>query len=172
MKATLPVWTIPLLLAILGIVLLVGNLGTAAKVVVSIEALGYCAYLLIRARRDEAAPRPVSNLIALFPGHLLLLLAISSLATPDRLAYVWAIVPPATVLYDAITWRGLLRVQIRSSISAILYAIIWADLFYLLERLVALTREWNETIIIVVFSLVGGVFLGLGIYRHRLAAKE
>ena len=91
---------------------------------------------------------------------------------PDRLAYVWAIIPPATVLYDAIAWRGLLRVQIRSSISAILYAIIWADLFYLLERLIALTREWNETIIIVVLGLVGGVFLGLGIYRHRLAAKE
>lgn len=172
MKPTLPVWTIPLLLAILGIVLLVGNFGLGAKVLVSVEALAYCGYLIARARRADDAPRPVSNLLALFPGHLLLLLAISSLAVPDRLAYVWAIIPPATVLYDLIAWRGLLRAPIRTSISAVLYAIIWADLFFLLERLIALTREWDETIIIVVLSLVGCVFLGLGLYRHRLAAKE
>jgi len=172
MKPSLPVWTIPLLLAILGITLLVGNLGTAAKVVVTVEALTYCGYLIARARTAGEAPRPVSNLLALFPGHLLLLLAISSLEGPDGLAYVWAIVPPATVLYDLISWRGLLRAPIRTSISAFLYAIIWADLFFLLERLIALTREWNETIIIVVLSLVGCVFLGLGLYRHRLAAKE
>ena len=172
MKTSLPIWTIPLLLAILGIVLLMGNFGTVAKVVVTVEALAYYAYLIVRARRAGEAPRPVSNLLALFPGHLLLLLAISSLEAPDGLAYVWAIVPPATVLYDLISWRELLRVPIRTSISALLYAIIWADLFFLLERLIALTREWNETIIIVVLGLVGCVFLGLGLYRHRLAAKE
>ena len=172
MKSTLPVWTIPLLLAILGIALLVGNFGLGAKALVSAETLAYCGYLIVRARRADDAPRPVSNLLALFPGHLLLLMAISSLAAPDRLAFVWAIVPPATVLYDLMAWKGLLRKPIRTSISAILYVIIWADLFFLLERLIALTREWDETIIIVVLSLVGSVFLGLGLYRHRLAAKE
>jgi hypothetical protein len=172
MKPTPPIWTIPLLLAILGIVLLVGGFGAIAKVLVSVETLAYCGYLILRARSAADAPRPVSNLIALFPGHLLLLLAISSLAAPDGLAYVWALVPPATVLYDLIAWRGLLRAEIRTSISAVLYAIIWADLFYLLERLIALTREWDERIIIVALGLVGCVFLGLGLYRHRLAAKE
>jgi hypothetical protein len=172
MKPTLPVWTIPLQLAILGIVLLIGQLGTVAKVVVSAEALAYCGYLIARARSRQDAPRPVSNLLALFPGHLLLLVALSSLEAPDGLAYVWAIVPPATVLYDLIAWRGLLRATIRTSISAVLYAIIWADLFFLLERLIALTRDWDETMIIVVLGLVGCVFLGLGLYRHRLAAKE
>jgi len=172
MKTSLPIWTIPLLLAILGITLLVGNLGTASKILVTVEALAYCGYLIVRSRTGGEAPRPVSNLLALFPGHLLLLLAISSLERPNGLAYVWAIVPPATVLYDLIAWRGPLRVPIRTSISAVLYAIIWADLFFLLERLIALTREWNETIIIVVLGLVGCVFLGLGLYRHRLAAKE
>ncbi len=172
MKPTLPIWTIPLLLAILGIILLVGHFGVAAKILVSIEALAYCGYLIVRARSAGDAPRPVSNLLALFPGHLLLLLAISSLAAPDSLAYVWAIVPPATVLYDLISWRGLLRAPIRTSISAVLYAIIWADIFFLLERLIALTREWDERIIVVVLGLVGCVFLGLGLYRHRLATKE
>ena len=171
MKPTLPIWTIPLLLALLGIVLLVGNLGLAAKVLVTVEALGYCGYLILRARSGDG-PRTVSNLLALFPGHLLLLLAISSLERSDGLAYVWAVVPPATVLYDSIAWRGILRAPIRTSISAILYAIIWADLFFLLERLIALTREWDERIIIVVLGVVGCVFLGLGLYRHRLAAKE
>ncbi len=172
MRPTLPIWTIPLLLAILGVILLVGHFGTAPKILVSIEALVYCGYLIARARGADRGPRPVSNLLALFPGHLLLLLAISSLAAPDRLGYVWAIVPPATVLYDLIAWRGPFRVPIRTSISAVLYAIIWADLFFLLERLIALTREWDERIIIVVLGLVGCAFLGLGLYRHRLAAKE
>jgi len=171
-KPTLPVWTIPLLLALLGIALLVGNLGLAAKVLVAIETLAYCAYLIARGRAAGDAPRPVSNLLALFPGHLLLLLAISTLSVPSGLAYVWALVPPATVLYDLITWRGMLRARIRTSISAVVYVIIWADVFFLLERLIALTREWDETILIVVLGLVGSVFLGLGLYRHRLAAKE
>ncbi len=172
MKPTLPIWTIPLLLALLGIALLVGNLGLAAKVLVAVEALGYCGYLILRARSSGDAPRPVSNLLALFPGHLLLLLAISLLEGPDGLAYVWAIVPPATILYDLISWRGGLRAPFRTSISAILYGIIWVDLFFLLERLIALTREWDERIIIVVLGVVGCAFLGLGLYRHRLAAKE
>ncbi len=172
MRPTLPIWTIPLLLAILGIILLVANLGIAAKVLISTETLAYCGYLIARARCVDDAPRPVSNLIALFPGHLLLLLALSSLMAPDGLAYIWAVVPPATVLYDLIAWKGLFRAPIRTSISAVLYAIIWADLFFLLERLIALTREWDERMIIAVLGLVGGVFLGLGLYRHRLAGKE
>jgi len=172
MKPTLPIWTIPLLLAVLGITLLAGRLGLAAKLIVSIETLAYCGYLIVRARRMDESPRPVSNLLALFPGHLLLLLALSSLTAPDVLVYIWALVPPATVLYDFIAWRCLFRAAVRTSISAVLYAIIWADLFFLLERLIALTREWDETMIIVVLGLVGGVFLGLGLYRHRLAGKE
>ena len=172
MKPTLPVWTIPMLLALVGIVVLVGNLGLVANLVVAIESLGYCGYLIVRSRAGADAPRAVSNLLALFPGHLLLLLALSTLETPDGLAFAWAIVPPATVIYDLLAWRSWLRARIRSSISAVLYAIIWADLFFLLERLIALTREWDETILIVVFGLVGCAFLGLGLYRHRLAAKE
>jgi len=172
MKPTLPVWTIPMLLALVGIVVLVGNLGLAANLLVAIESIGYCGYLIVRSRADADTPRPVSNLLALFPGHLLLLLALSTLEAPDALAFAWAIVPPATVVYDLLAWRIRLRARIRSSISAVLYAIIWADLFFLLERLIALTREWDETILIVVFGLVGCAFLGLGLYRHRLAAKE
>jgi len=172
MKPSLPIWTIPLLLALLGIVLLTGRLGLAARVVIAVETIGYCTYLIARSRGSEDAVRPVSNLIALFPGHLLLLLGISSLDAADGLAFAWAVVPPATVLYDLLAWRGTVRTRIRASISAALYAIIWADLFFLLERLIARTREWNETILIAVFGLLGGVFVGLGVYRHRLVAKE
>ncbi len=171
MKSSLPIWTIPLLLALLGIVLLVGRLELVPKLIVSVETLGTCAYLVARSRGRDGG-RPVANLLALFPGHLLLLLAISSLEVRNELTTMWAAVPPATVLYDALAWRRWLRPTTRTSISAGLYAIIWADLFFLLERLIALTRQWDERMIIVVFGLVGTVFLGLGIYRHRLAAKE
>ena len=171
-RPTLPIWTIPLLLALLGITLLAGNLGAAAKAVVAVESLAYCAYLIVRGRAADGAPRPVSNLLALFPGHLLLLLAISMQPAPNGLAYFWSVVPPATVLYDVLAWRRPLRARARASISAVLYSIIWADVFFLLERLIALTREWNETILIAVLGLVGCAFLGLGLYRHRLAAKE
>jgi len=172
MRTSLPVWTIPLLLALVGITAVAGNLGTVAMIFVSIETLGFCAYLIYRSRCAVDASRPVSNLIALFPGHLLLLLAISSLPSPDGLAALWAVVPPATVLYDVLAWKKPLRAPVRASISAVLYAILWGVVFFLLERLVALTRDWDERILIAVFGLVGGVFLGLGLYRHRLAAKE
>jgi len=172
MRSTLPIWAIPLLLALVGIVILVGNLGLAANLVVAVEGLATCGYLIARGRAPADAPRPVSNLLALFPGHLLLLMAIATLDAPDALAYAWAVVPPATVTYDLMSWRNWLSVRVRTSILAVLYAIIWADVFFLLERLIALTREWDETILIVVFGLVGCVFLGLGLYRHRLAARE
>jgi hypothetical protein len=61
------------------------------------------------------------------------------------------------------------------SISMILYVILWADLFFLLERAVVLHRQLpgnREIMIAAAFGLAGALFLSMGIYRHWIAAKE
>jgi len=170
---TVSTWSIPLVLALLGIVLAVGNLGLAAGIVVSAETILFCGYLVVRARRS--VERPVANLMTLFPGHLLLLLGIASLERPDPWALLWAIVPVATIAYDAIAASLRPGGRRRLSILIGLYGILWADLFVLLERFIVLKRRsprGEEMIIAAVLGTVGALFVGLGVYRHWIAAKE
>lgn len=174
MKA-LPIWSIPFLLAVVVIVLLVGNLSSSLAAVVVLETVMYSGYLILRSRCAAGGLKPVANILPLFPGHLLLLLAVSSLPAPDRLVALWAILPVASIAYDAITVWVPLRTRGRASILTSLYCIIWADLFYLLERVIALKRGFarnEEMIAAIAFGAIGILFLSLGIYRHRRAAKE
>jgi hypothetical protein len=173
-KPALPVWSIPLLLAVVGIILAVGRLSLAVGVLVAAETILFCAYLLWRARRHPDVPRPTSNLIALFPGHLLLLLAVVLLPDPDRLALLWAIVPAASVAYDLISLREWRR-DLRASTLIGLYAILWAALFTLLNRVIAIGRgfgEREEILAAVAFGVFGGLFISVGAFRHWRADKE
>ncbi|MCK4570345.1 hypothetical protein KAT84_00200, partial [Candidatus Bipolaricaulota bacterium] len=111
----------------------------------------------------------------LFPGHLLVLVIIALLDQPDMLAWLWTLVPLATLAYDMVGRNAKLSSVIRMSISMILYGILWADLFFLLERAVVLHRQISgnqEIMIAAAFGGVGALFLSLGVYRHRIAAKE
>jgi len=175
MNTALPMWSLPLLLALLGIVLAVGHLGVVPGVIVSVETLLFCGYLIVRARRNVERPRPIANLLPLFPGHLLLLLAIASLEHPDPWALLWAVVPVATLGYDAIASATRFSGRRRVSILVGLYVIIWADLFVLLERIITLKRgspRGEGMMIAVVLGAVGALFVGVGVYRHWIAAKE
>jgi len=174
MTGTVPVWTAPLPLALVGIVLLVGNLGWAAGMVVGLETLAYVAYVIIRGRLDER-PRPIANVLPLVPAHLLLLLAIALLPRPGVLPWLWAILLPASIAYDAISVGFIRLPRGARSILSVLYAIIWADLFVLLERVVSLKREFSpsgEIVASIAFGAVGVIFVSVGIYRHWRANKE
>jgi hypothetical protein len=175
MKPPLPIWSVPLLLVVVGIVLFIGNLSPTLAAVAALETVAYSAYVIARARWKIDAPRPVANVLPLFPGHLLLLLAISMLPDPDSLAALWTIVPIASIAYDVATvWRPK-QTAGRASILATLYCIIWADLFYLLERVIAQKRAFSRNEEIIAAAAFGGggiLFLIVGIYRHRRAAKE
>jgi hypothetical protein len=105
-KPPLPIWSLPLLLAVLGIVLLVGNLSVLLGAVAAVETVLVCAYLLLRARRTEGGRRSVSNVLGLLPGHLLLLLAVSLLREPDRLAALWTAVPIVSLAYDFVSRKA------------------------------------------------------------------
>jgi len=173
-KPPVPIWSIPLLLAVLGITLLVGNLPFPLAVAVAVETVIVAGYFVRRARTPGAGRRPVSNLIALFPGHLLLLLAIALLPEPDRLAALWTIVPITSLAYDLVS-RNAPEGLFRTSTSIGLYAILWAVLFALLERIIAIKRGFGpggETIAAVAFGVFGILFISLGIYRHCRAGKE
>ena len=175
MKKSLPVWSIPFLLALAGIVAFIGHLSAAVLIVIGVETLIVCVYLLFRARGEPSVQQPCSNLLPLFPGHLLVLIIIALLDRPNTLAWLWTLVPLTTIAYDAVGRSTKFSSAVRMSISMILYGILWADLFFLLERAVVLHREISgnrEIIIAAVFGLVGALFLSLGVYRHRIAAKE
>ena len=176
MQKPLPVWSIPFILALASIAALAGNLALEPLAVIGIETLGVCAYLVVRGRGKPAADRrPASNLLSLFPGHLLLLLILALLKDPGILAWLWMLIPLLTVAYDATAQSARLSIRRRMSISMILYVILWADLFYLLERAIVLHRQLSggrEIMIAAAFGLAGVLFLSLGIYRHWIAAKE
>jgi len=175
MKPVLPIWSAPLLLVVLAIVLLVGNLPAAVSVVAALETVAYTVYLLIRTRiAREDAPAPVANVLPLLPGHLLLLLAVALVPNPGVLAWLWTILPAASVAYDIVTvWMrdGIAR----RSILATLYCILWADLFVLLDRVIAARRGFTKTEEIIAagaFGFVAICFLAVGVVRHVRAVKE
>ena len=174
MRLPLPIWSIPLMLAVMGIVLLIGNLPFAVSLLIGAETIAFCVYLLWRARRHPDAERPIASVLSLFPGHLLLLLAVSLLPEPGRLALLWAFIPLASIAYDAVSIRAS-KGGVRTSTLIGLYAILWAALFTLLDRVIAIRRgfgEREEIIAAVAFGVFGILFISLGVFRHWRADKE
>jgi hypothetical protein len=173
--SSLPTWSYPLLLALLGIILAVGRLSPPLQAGVALESLLFLGYLAFRSRREPRKSHAVANLLPLFPGHLLLLFALSLL--PETKTYtvlLWMILPAASVIYDVVAGWGGDWERTRMSILATLYCIIWAALFILLERVIVLGRGLqgrDEIKLIVVFGVVGVIFLGLGVYRHWHASR-
>jgi len=172
---TLPTWSYPLVLGLVGIVLYVGNLPLGLKAGIGVESLLFLGYLVYRVRRPAQVSRPVAKLLPLFPGHLLLLFALSLLPNPQTtLAVAWMVVPVATISYDIVGQWPTQRERLRMSILVGLYCIIWADLFFLLERVIALGRNLSgnaEIIVVAVFGVVGIAFIFVGAYRHWRVAN-
>jgi len=180
-KDSLPVWSYPLVLALLGIVIAVGHLPALLQIAISVETLLFMVYLIMRSRREAVADsaiksHAVANLLPLFPGHLLLLFALSIIPGQNTgLVALWMIIPAASVLYDLVSLRKGQLAPKQVSILTVLYCIIWADLLALLERVVALGRDLHgasEIKLIVVFGVLAVVFLAAGVYRHVYAIKS
>ncbi len=106
--SSIPSWSYPLLLALLGIILAVGHLSPPLQAGVAVESLLFLAYLALRARREPQESHAVANLLPLFPGHLLLLFALSLLPeTKTYIVLLWMILPVVSVLYDLVAgWAG------------------------------------------------------------------
>jgi hypothetical protein len=175
-KQTLPAWSYPLVLVLLGIVIAVGHLPLSFQIGVAVETLLFIGYLVFRSRRALHESWAVANLLPLFPGHLLLLFALAVVDNPGTLLLVvWMAIPLASILYDTVASRRWTRIARQMSLLAGLYCIIWAALFVILERVIALGREIQgsgEIWLIVVFGFVGVVFLAAGVYRHWYAVKS
>lgn len=168
-----PAWSYPLILALLGIVLAAGHFAAGYQVAVGVETVLFVIYLITRSHRRAGSDRAVARLLPLFPGHLLLLLALGMLpGVWGGWIALWMVVPAATVMYDVIAVRGSGRE--RASILTGLYVIIWAAVFILLERIIALGRGLHGRDELLVAGVIGGlalVFLTIGVYRHLLASK-
>lgn len=175
MKSPLPIWSIPFLLALIGITALIGHLSPSVLLVAGIETIAFSVYLILRSRTAPSEQQPSSSILPLFPGHLLVLIIIALLDHPDTLAWLWTIIPLATLAYDAVGRSATLSSVVRISISMILYGILWADLFFILERAVVFHRQLSgeqEIMIAAGFGIVGALFISLGVYRHWITAKE
>ncbi len=168
MKQEIPPWSYPLLLGLLGLVLFFGRFSLVWRVAIGGESLLFFAYLILRARTTDRGSRGVANVLSLFPGHLLLLFAVGVLSPPPvPLLALWMVIPAASVLYDVAGRAERFRGQV--SILTGLYCIIWADLFFILERAISLGRglsRGEELIVAAVFGVVGASFLWVGAYRH------
>jgi len=168
MKQEIPPWSYPLLLGLLGLVLFVGHFSLVWRAAIGGESLLFFAYLVMRLRLSDQETQGVANVLSLFPGHLLLLFAVGVLSPPPALLVaLWMVIPAASVLYDVVGRAERFRGQV--SILAGLYCIIWADLFFILERVISLGRglsRGEELIVAAVFGVVGASFLWVGAYRH------
>jgi hypothetical protein len=173
MNSRYAVWSLPFLLVILGVVWLIGHLPAGVLAAATALSLVYIATSWHLSRDRADGPRPIANVAALFPGHLLLLLAVSLVSDSALLGAVWCVLPVGTLAYALVTRRSELGGQ--RSILAGLYCIIWAVVFFLLERVIALGKGLSgsaETTAAVAFGVAGILFCGMGIYRHRRAVKE
>ena len=174
MRPQLPIWSIPLLFVLLGLIFFVGDLPKTAAIIVAVETVLYSAYLIFRHRWGSDRGGTVANVLPLYPGHLLLLLAVSLVPGTALLSYLWTVIPVASVGYDLVSLR-VPEGRRRTSTLIGLYCIIWADLFYVLERVIAIKRGFErsgEVIVAVAFGAVGILFISLGVYRHMRASKE
>jgi len=146
------------------------------QIAVSVETLLFIAYLVVRRHKDVTPRRGLSSLLPLFPGHLLLLFALSIVPGQNTgLIGLWMVIPAASVLYDLVLSRKGLAVERQVSILVVLYCIIWTDVFALLERVVALGRGiqgHGEIKLIALFGVLAVIFLSAGVYRHVHAIKS
>jgi hypothetical protein len=172
MTSPVPLWALPFVLVLLGVALFFGRFSAAVSAVAAVATLSAVVYLVLRGR-IRGDRRPVADLLALLPGHLLLLFGLGTLDKPDALGLVWVCLPVGSLAYDGLSARPAFRGQ--RSILAGLYGIIWLVVFFLLERFVAERKGLSghaETVAAVAFGAIGVVFVLTGIARHRRAVKE
>ncbi len=173
MTTSLPLWALPFVLMLLCVALFFGRFSTVVAALVGAATLSVVIYLLLGNRIRRGEGRPVANLLALLPGHLLLLFGLGTLQKPDALGLAWVSLPIGSVAYDWLSARPAFRG--RRSILAGLYAIIWLVVFFLLERFIAERKGLSGHVGIVTavaFGAIGVVFVVTGIVRHRRAVKE
>jgi hypothetical protein len=172
MKPSIALWAMPFALVLLVLALAFGHFALASAAVTATATVAALVYIALAARRPRAR-RPVADLLALLPGHLLLLFGLGMLDRPDALAFVWAALPLGSVVYDALSVRRPFRG--RTSILFGLYAILWLVVFFLLERLIVVRKGLSghaEVGTAVAFGAVGLVFVVVGFLRHRRAVEE
>jgi len=170
MTSPLALWALPFVLVLLGVALFFGRFSLPVALFAAATTMCAIVYITLGERVRRGGGRPVTNLLALLPGHLLLLFGLGTLPRPDLLGLVWGSLPLASLVYDWVSTRQ--PFPWRRSILTGLYAIIWLVVFFLLERLIAERKGLSGHAEIVAAVAIGVVFVVTGIVRHRRAVKE
>ena len=173
MTPPLALWALPFVLVLLGVALFFGHFSLSVALFAAAATMCAIVYVAFGERVRRGGGRPVASLLALLPGHLLLLFALGTLSRPDLLGLIWGSLPLASLVYDWVSTRQ--PFPWRRSILTGLYAIIWLVVFFLLERLIAERKGLSghaEIVAAVAFGAIGVAFVVTGIVRHRRAVKE
>jgi hypothetical protein len=173
MTSPLALWALPFVLVLLAVALFFGRFSLPVAVFAAAATMCAIVYIALGDRVRQGGGRPAANLLALLPGHLLLLFALGTLPQPDLLGVIWGSLPLGSLVYDWVSTRQ--PFPWRRSILTGLYAIIWLVVFFLLERLIAERKGLlghAEIVAAVAFGAIWVVFVVTGIVRHRRVVKE
>jgi len=163
----LGIWSKVAVLLLSGLVAAFGTFPLWARVGSVLVAVGGVAYLIYRERVGFRREFVKGNLLYLLPGHVALLLGLGMVGGASALWWAWLALIAATVAFD---WNahGPLGFEAQRRVAMALYALIWADVLFLIERLVRLGGELEgggALALTAGIALFGVAYIGLALYR-------
>lgn len=153
------------LIVALGRFSLFERVGSALVVAVAV------GYLVHRDRRGFRREFVRGNLLYLLPGHLALLLGLSVLVAGYRpyLWWAWLVLVLGTLAFDAVAHSGWSFAAQKRAVM-VLYALVWADAFFLIQRLIALGGKLDGAglqTLSAALAVFGVAYIGLALYRFN-----
>jgi hypothetical protein len=157
-----------LAIALGALVLAVGGFSLEGRIAVGATVVLFLGYKVFREHQGFRFELVKENLLHLFPGHLLLLLA---LALQDNfsadsliLLIVWIGVVAATVLLD---WAANALGGERWGVLASLYCLVFGGIFYLIREILVRSDKVaiQSDVVSMIVGIVGAIYLALAVYR-------
>jgi len=158
-----------LTIALGALVLALGSFSLAERVILGATILIFLGYKIVREQRGFRFELVKGNMLPLFPGHLLLLLGLTTMKSyTTELLGIWIAIVALTIGLDL--FANLFGVE-RWALLAGIYCLIVGGVFYLIRELFVRSEKFSEqsAVISLVIGIVGGLYLALAVYRfYRL----
>lgn len=161
------IWNKIAVVILSGLVATLGTFPLWARVGTVLVAAGATVYLIHRERAGFRREFVKGNLLYLLPGHVALLFGVSVAGGAPALWWAWLALIAATVAFDRAA-HSALAFEAQKRVVMALYALIWADILFLIERLVRLggKLEGGGALLLTAGVAVFGVaYIGLALYR-------
>jgi dipeptide/tripeptide permease len=161
-----------LTIALGALVLVIGAFSLGQRIILGTAVLVFLGYKIYREQQGFRFELVKNNLLSLFPGHLLLLLGLSTLkdfyADSSLLLGIWLAVLALTLGLDFLA--NALGGE-RWAVLTGLYCLIFGGIFYLIRELLVRSEKLpnQSELISLIVGIVGAIYLALAVYRfYRL----